>query len=66
MARVELHFRDGHKEVEQNCGTSVYNGKLYIWERGQRKNRMPRRVIDLNLLHTRKATGQKGIFIYKY
>lgn len=66
MARAEIHFLDGHIENEYNCGTSVYNGKLYIWEPGPRKGRNPRRTIDLNLIHTRKKTGRKGVFLFKY
>lgn len=63
LANVKLEFRDGHIEYENNCGTSVYNGNLYIWERGTRKGRKPRRVIPLSSLHSRKSTGRKGIYI---
>lgn len=65
MAKVRVKFLDGHEEVESNCGTSVYNGFLYIWNPGPRKGRKPRRKIALNKIHSKKGSGQKGIFISK-
>lgn len=65
MAKVMLYFLDGHSETENNCGTSIYNGNLYIWNRGTRKGKAPRRVIPLDKLHSKKKTGRKGIDISK-
>ena len=31
MATIRIKFLDGHEETENNAGTSVYNGFLYIW-----------------------------------
>lgn len=66
MAKVEIHYTSGKVETEYNCGTSVYNGLLYIWELGTRKGKSPRRTIPLNQLHSKKRTGRKGIFITKF
>lgn len=66
MAKVIVRYLSGKTETYQNCGTSVYNGNLYIWNLGTRKGKSPRKVIPLAQLHSQKKTGQKGIIISKY
>jgi len=66
MAKCVVRYLNGKSETYTNCGTSVYNGNLYIWNPGTRRGRSPRKVIPLSSLHSLKKTGQKGIIISKY
>ena len=59
-----VKYKDGRTENYYG-GTSVFKGMLYIWSPGPRKGRKPTKTIPLSQLHSRKKTGQKGIFISK-
>lgn len=65
MAKITVRYLNGNTETFYG-GTSIYNGKLYIWAPGQRKGKKPTKVIQLDQLHSKKRTGQKGIYISKY
>lgn len=65
MATARIVYKDGRVEMQYDCGTSVYKGKLYIWNPGTRKGKKPRKVINLSEINTKKSTGSKGIFLSK-
>jgi hypothetical protein len=44
MANIVVTKRDGSKDRHNDCGYSLYNGKLYIWYPGKRKGRKPKKV----------------------
>jgi hypothetical protein len=64
MARIVLKYLNGKEETYYG-GASVFNGFVYIWAPGTRKGKQPIAKIQLSQLHSKKRTGQKGIFIYK-
>jgi len=64
MARITVKYKDGRSRTFYG-GTSVFKGYLYIWAPGPRKGRKPIQKIPLSSLHSKKKTGQKGIYISK-